>query len=218
MSRLPLAAELFLVTCHEVTGRTRIPATHLDLGLGGALLLELVLDGRIALVDRHVAVVDRTPLADPLLDRALAEVSGDPKPREPDHWVRHLARGARSAVENRLVSSGVLQVDDHRVLGLIPVHHRHQTDTRIEHELVDRLHDVVILGRPPAQEIAALVSLALAVGLEQCLFPRSDRRAIRHRMREIADGEWVGVAVRHSIDAVNAALGIETASGRAIDR
>jgi hypothetical protein len=216
VSRVPLAAELFLVSCHKVTGRARIATTHLDLGLGGALLLELVLRGRVELIDDHVVVVDRSSSGDPLLDGALAAVADDARPRSPDHWIRHLARGTRAAVKRRLVASGILEeVDDHRVLGLFPVHHTHQADGRLEHEPVERLHDAVVLGRPPDRETAALVSLALAVGLEQCLFPRSDRRAVRHRMEEIAEGEWVGVAVRHSIDAQDAALGIESGAGGA---
>ena len=72
-------------------------------------------------------------------------------------------------------------------------------------------------GHPASRETAALVSLALAVGLEQHLFPRSDRRAVRHRMRGIAAGEWAGAAVKHTIDAVNAALGITVSSEAVAD-
>jgi hypothetical protein len=203
-----LAEDLFLLVCHDATGRARISTINLDLGLGGALLLDLVLRGRLVLVDDRVAVVDRTGVGDPLLDAALHKVAADARSHDPDHWVRRLAKGTRAAVQGRLVAAGVLLVDDHKVLGVIPVHHTHQIDGRIEHELVRRLHDAVVLGHPASPETAAVVSLALAVGLEQHLFPRSDRRAIRRRMQQIADGEPVGAAVKHTIDAVNAALGI----------
>jgi hypothetical protein len=59
--------------------------------------------------------------------------------------------------------------------------------------------------------------VSLAVGLEPHLLPRSDRHAIRHRMREISGGEWVGVAVTHAIGAVNAALGIAPDPGAALE-
>ena len=209
-----LAEDLFVLACHDTTGRMLIPTTHLDLGLGGALLLDLALRDRVALVDSHVVVTDKTPTGDPLLDAALTMIAGDAKERDPDYWVRRLAKGARSAVQDRLISAGVLRLEDHKVLGLIPVHHRHQADDRIEHELVRHLHDAVVLGHPPSGETAALVSLALAVGLERHLFPRSDRRAVQHRMQEIADGQWVGAAVRQAITGVNAALGITTAGVR----
>ncbi|SRR6266550_1366676 len=212
-----LAEDLYLLACHEATGRARIPTAYLDLGLGGALLLDLVLHERVTLVDSHVTVTDSTPTGDRLLDTALAAIAADAKAREPSYWVRHLARGAREAVQDMLVAAGVLGIEDHKVLGLIHVHHAHQADGRIEHELMDHLYDAVALGHPASRETAAVASVALAVGLERHLFPRSDRRAVRHRMQEIAGSEWVGVAVKHAIDAVDAALGIPTPSGGVTD-
>jgi hypothetical protein len=206
-----LAEDLFLLARDDATGRSRIPTAHLDLGLGGGLLLDLVLAERTVLVDGRVAVVDPVPLGDTLLDDALRRLTHNAKPHEPEYWVRHLAGGARAAVHSRLVAAGVLSDDDHTMLGVITVHHTHQIDDRIEHELVHRLHDVVVFGRPASRRVAAVVSLVLAVGLAGHLYPRSDRRAIRHRMYEIAGDDWVGAAVRHAIDAVNAALGIATA-------
>lgn len=202
-----LAEDLHLLACDEATGRPRVPGAYLDLGLGGALLLDLALRGRLALVDGHVAVVDRTPVGDRLIDHALTVVAAG-KPHGPEHWVDVLARGARAAVRQRLVDAGVLAADDHRVLGVLPVHHTHQVDDRIEQPLLDRLGEAVVLGRPPSPHTAAVVSLALAVGLDGHLFPRADRRAVRHRMEEIARGEWVGAAVRHSVAAIEAALGV----------
>jgi hypothetical protein len=203
-----LAEDLLLLSCDEVSGQLLIDSTHLDLGLGGALLLDLVLRERVALVDAHVAVTDPGPTGDLLLDTALAGIVRDTRAREPEHWVRHLTRGTRHAAQDRLVAAGVLRVDDHKVLGLIPVHRTPEADGRLRHELVGRLREVVVSGHPASRETAAVVSLALAVGLERHLFPRSDQRAVRRRMLQIAGDEWVGAAVGHAVDAVNAVMGI----------
>jgi Golgi phosphoprotein 3 (GPP34) len=208
-----LAEELYLLADDSTTGRPLIDRAHLDLGLGGALLLDLALRDRVAEVDAHVVVSDPTPTGDPLLDGALATLSAATRAHDPEHWVRHLARGARHAVQDRLLTAGVLRRDDHKVLGLIPVHRTHEADGRLHHKLVDHLHDAVVLGHRPSRETAALASLALAVGLERHLFPRSDRRAVAQRLAEIAEGRWVGSAVRHTIDAVNATLGITPSPG-----
>ena len=203
-----LAEDLFLLAHDDETGRKLIAGTSLDLGLGGALLLDLALRDRVTLVDSQVALVDRTPVGEPLLDAALTAVAGDERRHEPEHWVRHLARGVRSAVQQRLASAGVLRVEDHKVLGVLPIHHARLADPGIERRLVHDLYDAVVLGAAASRETAALASLALAVELERHLFPRSDRRAVQRRMGEIAEGAWVGAAVHHAIDAVNAALGI----------
>jgi hypothetical protein len=205
-----LAEDLYLLA--DESGRPLIDHTHLDLGLGGALLLDLALHDRVALVDAHVTVVDKTPTGDALLDAALRGIAGESRAYGPDHWVRHLARRARHAVQGRLVDAGVLRRDDHRVLGVIPMHRTRETDGRLHHELVDHLHNAVVLGHPPSRDTAALASLALAVGLTPHLFPRSDRRAITNRMVEVAaagrDGGWVATAVAGAVNAVDATMGI----------
>lgn len=126
--------------------------------------------------------------------------------------MHHLARGANRAVQDRLVDVGVLQRDDHRILRVIPLHRTHETDGRLHHELLDHLHDAVVLGHPASPETSALALLALAVGLDRHLFPRSDRQAIRSRMREVAagcaGGAWAAAAVAGAVNAVDAAMGI----------
>jgi hypothetical protein len=50
----------------------------------------------------------------------------------------------------------VLQRDDRKVLGFIPVHRTHEADARLHHDLVDHLHDAVVLGHRPSRETAVL--------------------------------------------------------------
>jgi len=210
------AEDLYLLADDPATGRPLIDVAHLDLGLGGALLLDLVLRQRIALADEQVVLTQEGPTGEPLLDRALAAVATSGRPHGPDHWVRHLGRGAHRAVQDRLVDIGVLQRDDHRILHVIPVHRTHETDGRLHHELIGHLHDAVVLGHPPSSETSALALLALAVGLDRHLFPLSDRQAVRTRLREIAtecaDGSWVGAAVAGAVNAMDAAIGITPGS------
>jgi Golgi phosphoprotein 3 (GPP34) len=209
-----LAEDLFLLATDAATGRPLVDTTHLDLGLGGALLLDLVLQQRIELRDFHVTVTDSQPTGEPLLDPALSEIAAA-KPHEPGHWVRHLAHGLRHAVKDRLIEAGVLCRDDHKVLGIIRIHRTHETDGRLHHALEDQLHDAVVLGHTPSWETAALASMALAVGLDRHLFPRSDRYAVRRRIAEVAaecpECEWVADAVQRAVDATDVALGITPA-------
>lgn len=203
-----LTEELFLLADDAVTGRPLIDHTHLDLGLGGAMLLDLVLRSRLALIDFHVHAMDVTATGDLLVDTALTEIAGEARTHDPDYWVRRLARDASHKVRDQLVASGVLRLDDHKVLGLIPVHQRPQVDTSVGHGLTTHLHDAVVLGHPASPRTAALASLVLAVGLERHLFPRCDQRSIRSRISELTAGQWVAEAVAHTINATNAALGI----------
>jgi Golgi phosphoprotein 3 (GPP34) len=203
-----LAEDLFLLACDDETGRPFVPPHLLDLGLAGALLFDLVAQERVALANEHVVVSDPEPTGDRLLDTALDTIAGAAKPHDPEYWVRHLAKGTRGAVQERLIAAGVLRLENHKVLGMFPVHWAHEIDQRIERDLLDRLCEAVVLERPADPETAALASLALAIELEWHLFPRSDRRAVQRRVQEIAGDHWVGRAVRQRVLAIDAALGI----------
>jgi Golgi phosphoprotein 3 (GPP34) len=210
-----LAEDLYLLASDGTSGRLLIDSSHLDLGLGGALLLDLGLKGHVAVVDGHVTAIDNVPTGEPLLDSALAEIAGQPRPHDPDHWIRHLGRGAHRAVQDRLVDVGILRREDDRILHVIPVHRTHETDGRLHHELVDHLRDAVVLGHPPSTESSALAALALAVGLDRHLFPRADRQAVRQRMTEVSEecveAGRLARAVACEVNAVDAALGIPPA-------
>lgn len=203
-----LAEDLYLLASNAATGRLLIDTARLDLGLGGALLMDLALRGHVRLVDSHVVVATGPPTGDALLDTALVTIAGEPKSHGPDHWVRRLGRGAHRAVQDHLLGAGVLRRDDDRLLRVIPVHRTHETDDRLHHRLQDQLDDAVALGHPPSQETAALASLALTIGLERQLFPRSDRYEVRRRMADIAEGTWVAPAVAGAVTVLDVALGL----------
>ena len=70
-------------------------------------------------------------------------------PTSPDHWVRH---GPRSTpARGRTGSSRPGPPARHqRFLHVIPVHWTHETDGRLHHELVEHLHDAVVLNHAPS--------------------------------------------------------------------
>jgi hypothetical protein len=203
-----LAEDLYLLASDGSTGRFLIDTTRLDLGLGGAMLLDLVLRGHLELADSSVVVTAGPPTGEPLLDTALAALTATARRHSPEHWVRNLARGAHRAVQHHLVDVGVLRREDEKLLHVIPLHRTHESDGRLHHQLRHDLDDAVVLDRPPSRETAALAALALAVGLDRELFPRSDRHEIRRRMAEIADGHWVAPAVAGEVTIVDVALGL----------
>jgi hypothetical protein len=107
-------AELLLLIAYDDDG-TRIGRSQaVDLGLGGAVLAELAIAGRITVSGRQVRVVDAAPTGDPLLDGALAGIAAERRPRKPADLVRTLSRGLRATVLHRLVDQGVLPVADRR--------------------------------------------------------------------------------------------------------
>jgi len=203
-----LAEDLYLLASHGTTGRLLVDAAHLDLGLGGALLLELALREHVQLDGTDVVTARAGTTGHPLLDAALTAISGEPKAHGPDHWVHRLGRGAHRAVQDHLVDAGILVREDEKLLHLLPVHRTHESDGRLHHELQELLRNSLLLGHPAAPETAALASLVLAIGLERHLFPEVDRHELRRRLVDIADGGWVAPAVAGAVTVIDVALGL----------
>ncbi len=65
---------------------------------------------------------------------------------------------------------------------------------------------MLVEGLDPTPRAAALISLLSAVDAAAKVFPDTDRKMIRKRAKEIADGEWAGAAVRKAVDAINSAV------------
>lgn len=203
-----LAEDLYLLAINGTTGRLLIDTAHLDLGLGGALLLDLARRGQVDLVDSGVVAGTGPPTGDQLLDAGLNLIRGESTGHGPDHWVHRLGRAAHRTVRDHLVDAGVLRRDDDRLLHVIPVHRTRETDGRLHQALRQDLDDSVLHRHPPSPETAALASLVLAIGLDRELFPGWDRHEIRHRMTEIADGGWVARAVAGAVTVIDVALGL----------
>lgn len=209
-----LAEDVLLLVLDDETGARTLDGTRTDLVMGGALLLDLALAGRVELTRdgpwwarEQVGVVDAAPLADPLLDEALATVAA--RPRSSQDLVARLGKGVRARLLERLESRGVIERRSDTVLGLFPRTRWPATDSRPEQAVRDRLHEVLVVGVTPDERSGALVALLLAVDKAHSVLPGLDsreRRAVKTRAQTVAEGAWAADAVRSAVQAMQAAV------------
>ena len=209
-----LAEDLLLLVLDDETGAQTLDGTRTDLALGGALLLELALAGRVALTRdgpwwarEQVGVTDPAPLGDALLDEALVTVAE--KPRGSQELVGRLGKGVRARLLERLQARGVLERRSDTVLGLFPRTRWPTADSRHEEQVRARLRDVLLVGLAPDQRTGALTALLVAVDKAHAVLPglsREERRAVKVRARAVAEGAWAAEAVSAAVAAMQAAV------------
>ena len=95
---------LFLIGHNEYSGKCLANTDAVDLGLAGAVLGELLLSDRIAVVDGRVLVRDPRPYQDRVTDAALAELLRQREAHPPRAWVEYLSEDVRDIVGQRLAS------------------------------------------------------------------------------------------------------------------
>lgn len=207
-----LAEDLLLLLLDDSTGRPVTDGTRLDNAIAGAVLLELALQGRVDIAGTNQAKVkkgrlvcrDPSPTGDPVLDDALARLV-DKDGKKPDSALGPLGKGLRTRLLNGLATRGILRRDKGRVLGIFPTTRWPAADSRHERALRSALHDVLVVGLTPDDRTGALISLLSAIDVLPKVVDAPNRRDLKRRGKEVAEGAWAADAVRRAVAAVNAA-------------
>jgi hypothetical protein len=201
--------EELLLLAYDDDGTPLTDGTHLDNGLGGAILLELALAGRVDIEDKRVVVLEPTPVGEPLADDGLAEIAASSRDRKAGHWVTRLAKHARPRVLATLVADGVLTVEKDRVLWVFPRKKYPPVsgaEPVAEAEARRRMRDAILGTGPVEPRTAALCALVAAVDLDRKVFADLDRKQVQARLKEIGEGAWAATAVRKTIEEIQAAV------------
>ncbi|MET9557611.1 GPP34 family phosphoprotein [Streptomyces sp. NPDC006645] len=202
-----LGEQLLLLSLDDESGVEKQPA-NVAFAIAAASLVELALAGRIEVDGDQVTVLDTAPLADPVLDAALADIDARQKsrPRKTKEWVEHLRRDAVAWTTKNLVAKGLVREEKKKVLGLFPVTRYPEADGSAESLLRQHLDAVVLRGAPADERTASLVALLHGAKLHGLLYKKPELATAKTNMEKIAHGEWAGPAVRQAVKAAEDAL------------
>ena len=220
--RLPLQEGLFLLGVRADKGS--MVAGWSSYTIGGALLAELVLRGRVEIEKTRwktrVKVIDaKTPTRDRMLNECLTRLR-DSKPRSPGAWIERFTRikSLKHRVAGRLCRRGILRATRRSVLVVFRVRAYPEMDARWREDIIGRLRYVILAGDEdtagggaPGARTTMLLSLAEGGGLLRPVLGRKERKSARRRLKELVKDEPVGRAVKQLIQ--QAAAAAASASG-----
>ena len=141
-----------LLALRDDKGTLESKASMHSFALGGALLAELSIHGRIRIDDTKKAMVDvgdRHPLNEPVLDDCLERVVTAKRRARASTWVQRFAnmKRLRHRVAAGLCRQGILRDDEDKVLLFFTRKVYPTIDPRPERDLLDRLRNEI--GRAP---------------------------------------------------------------------
>ncbi|MDO9379478.1 MAG: GPP34 family phosphoprotein [Nocardioidaceae bacterium] len=202
-----IAEDLLLLLTDDESGRVASMAP-VDTGLGGALLVDLAVAGRIDFSGKPkkpvVHVVDPTPVGHPALDEALRRL-GEKTDEKAQAAVDRIGRKSRESLYDSLAARGVVRREDGKVLGLFPTTKWPEVDSSAEREVRAELHAALVQGVTPTERAAALASLLLAMDQLGLVVERPDRKAAKARAKAISEDDAVGDGVRAAVQAAQTA-------------
>ena len=197
-----------LLFAARADGTLTIPA-KLRFGLAGAELVRLAAARRVDIVRGRIVVRDATPVGDPLLDEALASMTGRWREPTAKAWVARHRQGLVGRYLARAEAAGIIGADRRKALGFIPVTRWTVLDTARAAQARARLEAAAANTGTLDLAQAALAGLASAIDVTRLVFPGRAGTAARKRLRQAAKREPAAA------DATRAAQGAADAAGTA---
>ena len=212
-TKLAMYEELLLLALDDRKGTSAVGGMQ-GLAVGGAVLAELVLLGAVRIGEDKKQFVDAEPgaqVADPLLAECLALVVAAKKRRRAVEWVQKFSglKDLNKRVARGLVSKGVLNEEQDRVLGLFPRTLFPARDGGPEQDLVRRLERAVLSDDPRVDERTLVVAVvANATGLLEKAVDKKQLKGRKERLKQLADGQLAGSATLEAVKAAQAAAAV----------
>jgi hypothetical protein len=192
MHSLSLRDDLFLLA-HDDAGRLAVPEAHIGVGLAGATLIELLLTGRVAVVDSRLDVLDDSPTGDDEADATQQAISANSAPCGPRAWVSWISHGAYERTAQTLVAAEVVRRTTVRRLGLVAVDRCLPVNPADLVRVRSRVRFAIHGRELPDQFTAALCGLVRVLRLEPSLLLSTARSELSLALERLAAANQVTV-------------------------
>lgn len=217
---LNLVEALILIALDDEKGRFIADPMYLSYGIGGAVILELSLQGRIEFVNDRVKVINASPLKDLLLDTCLNEIKNTTKDKRISHWISkfgHKSGKIKKEIIQHMVERGVLEVKEQTILWVFTKNNYPAQNSNAENAVREQLKAVVLQHHEPDERDVLLLSLIDASKLTKEVFGvAAKERQTKNRIKQLVEGEKVSKSIKKAIAAtlmaINAAIMASTVS------
>jgi Golgi phosphoprotein 3 len=195
---LHLYEEIMLLALRDKEG-TIVSGSHYQYAVGGAILAELLLAGRINVEQERkkkwVQMVNATPLGDPLIDEGLAKIRDAKKRAQLKTWVTRLVglKNLKHRAAGQLCRCGILRAHQDKILLIFTRKVYPELNPRPEKRIIERLQKAIFAeaGNIDPRTVV-LIALAHHTGLLKANFPKKELKSRKKRIEQIVSGDLVG--------------------------
>lgn len=180
---------------------------------GGAILAELMLQGRVRTATEgssvYGVVEDSKPIGDPVLDECLKKMATANRRTKLQTWVQRFAstKQLKHRVAAGLVDRGILREREDPVLLFFSRRVYPEFDPFHEQRIVERVREAIFSDDGTVDpRTTVLIALAHHAGLLKANLDRKRLKTRKKRIDSIIKGDAVGRATKQAIEAVQAAV------------
>jgi hypothetical protein len=210
-----LADQYFLIAHEDRTGRSRLHPRATGLGLAGALIGELILEGRVGIAEGDLIILDRHPPTDALAHDILDLLIAQSRHRDVRTWLAFLSQDAAARVGERLMRLGAVEpVVRRRMLSTQTLYMPNSAEQRNAAAWAPaRLANLLVRGIEMSVSDRLLVGIIAATGLTRHVL--YDFEMHRHAFQTLPNAvESLPSDLRELVEITEASVGSVLTVGR----
>lgn len=211
-NELHLHEEIILLALRDKEGTIDLGVNY-QYAIGGAILAELLMKGRISLEQvkkkKFVNVVSKESLYDPLIDECLGKIVHAKRRATLQTWVSRFAglKKLKHRVAKQLCQRGILREDENKLMLIFKRKIYPELNPEPEKKLIEKLKNAIFTDTDLIDpETVVLISLAKSSDLLKIIFDKKELKKRKERIEKIINGEIVGEATKEAIQAMQAAV------------
>lgn len=178
---LTIFDKLLILSLHEEECTIlRSISKRVELGVGGAILAELALLGKVGVVSsRKLEIVDSGETGDEILDKAINRFLQFKQRRKISYCIELLSDEFgkhRKKLVGRLVPAGVLNSGEEGLTWVLPFADSPNSNASAKYIIKNHLRELVLTRAEPGLADLALLDLAKACKLLSLIFTKDERK------------------------------------------
>ncbi|MBN2148934.1 MAG: GPP34 family phosphoprotein [Anaerolineales bacterium] len=206
-----LPEELLLLSIHEAKGTFLGGASdRLKTGLGGAILAELALAGKICATNNHrVQLTEDGEVQDEVLNKILGVLKEAEKERKFGYWINALSQRTeklQGKIIESLIQKGVFTQDEERLVWVIPSPLQPDIKASTKFLVNKRLRGIVLAQDEFETRDLVLLSLVRACNLLDGVFLRDERKLADRYVNERLFSQAITDPVMQTVQEIAAAI------------
>ena len=186
---MTIAEGFLLLVTDPASGTCKLSSMTTDATLGSANLVDLIRADRVELkgekMKAKVVLIDKTPLGNPVLDRAILTLQSK-GPLRPQAAVKQLGKKSKEPLYQALEARGTVQRRTETKLGMFTITRWPVVDSVRRDYLVRLIQASLLHGMNATDETCALIGLLAASDKLRVVVDKPELKAAKARAKVIA--------------------------------
>ena len=208
--KLNTTENFLLLAQHPTKGKLMVSDMHIRYGIIGSLLLDMSLEGKIAIDNNRLILKNGKNSNDPIVSEIITIIRNSSKPRKIKYWINKLAWKSKKykwMILHGLANKKLIRIENKKLLGFIPYKSCYLVDSQLRNEIIGELKKSILSKQELSQENVLVLGLLEACKMHKAIASdKNELKRIKRELKEIIKESPIASTVDKTITEVQAAV------------